>query len=127
MAATVGCISSAWVPLVYGGPVSEVHYYWSAYATFEGAITHWSSWGLTTSTLYVTPGSWVAPGSECPASAIGVMMDKGSYDAMIQAGNVVEKLDGTEGVVVVAVVVLCAIAGLFFGWRAVGRGAGRSG
>jgi len=127
MAATVGCIGSVWVPLAYGGPVSEVHWYWSAYATFEGAITNWSSWGSTTSTLYVTPSSWVDPGAQCPSSSLGVMMDKGSYDAMISAANVVEKLDGSEGIIVVAVVVLALIAGLFFGWKALGRGAGRSG
>lgn len=40
---------------------------------------------------------------------------------------VVEKVDGSEGIVVVGVVLLALILGLFFGWKALGRGAGRSG
>lgn len=37
------------------------------------------------------------------------------------------KMDFMEGVFVVGVIVLALILGLFFGWKAVGRGAGRSG
>jgi hypothetical protein len=47
--------------------------------------------------------------------------------AGVQGDAVVAKVDGTEGIAVVGVVIAAVLLGLFFGWKAVGRGAGRSG
>jgi len=71
--------------------------------------------------------STVTVGTACPVVATNVVMTPTEYKTLIDSAAVVTKLDGTEGILVVAVIVLCLVAGLFFGWKAVGRGAGRSG